>query len=365
MTKDFQIPFYAKTALIFISLFALVYTMDIAQSIIIPIVFAIILAILLNPVVNFLTRKKVNRVVAIFLVIIIALILILVILFIIFSQASHFSEALPEMEEKFNESKDELIHWLSGKLNMEVSSINDWIKSSQTNIINGFGITSSITKFGNLMISAVVLPVYLVLFLYYKPLLLDFIHRVFRAQHHVAVEEILTSTKKIIQSYLIGLFIDIFIVAILNSIGLLIIGIKYAVLLGALGALLNIIPYLGAIIATSIFMAVALLTESPIYMLYVFIMYGVIQFFENNFIIPKIVASRVKINALISIIVVIIGGAIWGIAGMFLAIPITAIIKVIFDHIEALNPWGFLLGDTVPTKKRFFLSRTKSKTKNA
>jgi len=87
----------------------------------------------------------------------------------------------------------------------------------------------------------------------------------------------------------------------------------------------------------------------------VFIIYLVIQFVDNHFIVPKIVASRVQINALVSIIVVLVGGAIWGVPGMFLSIPLTAIAKVICDHIEPLKPWGFLLGNIVPTSKRFLL----------
>ena len=158
------------------------------------------------------------------------------------------------------------------------------------------------------------------------------------------------NTKRIIQSYVVGLFIEFIIIAVLNSLGLLIMGIRYAFLLGVLGALLNLIPYLGAMIAASIYMTIAFITMPPIFVLYVLIMYGVIQVIDNNFLIPQIVASRVKINALASIISVIIGGAIWGIPGMFLSIPLIAIVKVICDHVDSLNAWGFLLGDKFTEK---------------
>jgi predicted PurR-regulated permease PerM len=137
----------------------------------------------------------------------------------------------------------------------------------------------------------------------------------------------------------------------------LILDIDYAILLGILGAILNVIPYLGGIIGVIIFMIIALVTKSPVYMVYVSILYSVIQFIDNNYIVPKIVASRVQINAFVSIIVVFIGGALWGLSGMFLSIPLTAILKVIFDHIDFLKPWGFFLGNIVPTKNR--LSKTK------
>jgi AI-2 transport protein TqsA len=76
--------------------------------------------------------------------------------------------------------------------------------------------------------------------------------------------------------------------------------------------------------------------------------YIFIQFIDNNIIIPRVVASKVRINALVSIIVVIAGGALWGISGMFLSIPLTAILKVVFDHIDGLKPWGYVLGNSVP-----------------
>jgi predicted PurR-regulated permease PerM len=252
------------------------------------------------------------------------------------------------MKAKFMMSSVDFVNWISGKTHIHTAKINIWLKETQSEQLNNLAVKENISLFGHIIMTTVLLPVYLVMVLYYKPLLLDFIRRLFRLQDHIAVEEVLSNTKKIIQSYLIGLFIEMIIVAILNSIGLLIIGIEYAILLGLLGAFLNIIPYLGAIIAATIFMVIALLTKTPIYMLYVLMMYGFIQFVDNNFLIPKVVAARVKINALVSIIVVIIGGTVWGIPGMFLAIPITAIVKVIFDHIDSLKPWGFLLGDIVP-----------------
>jgi predicted PurR-regulated permease PerM len=136
----------------------------------------------------------------------------------------------------------------------------------------------------------------------------------------------------------------------MNSVALLILGIDYAILLGIVGALLNLIPYIGGLVAVALPMIIAVVTKSTAwYALYVLAAYYFIQLIDNNFIVPKIVASKVKINALFSIIVVIAGNALWGLPGMFLSIPLLAIVKVIFDHIEPLKPWGFLLGDTMPS----------------
>ena len=152
----------------------------------------------------------------------------------------------------------------------------------------------------------------------------------------------------------------------MQSVTLLILGIQYAILLGIIGALLNLIPYIGGLVAVALPMMIAIVTKSTAwYALYVLGAYYFIQLFDNNYIIPKIVASKVKINALFSIMVVIAGNALWGIPGMFLAIPLLAIVKVIFDHIEPLKPWGFLLGDTMPSLLKIppILKKIKRKSK--
>jgi predicted PurR-regulated permease PerM len=140
------------------------------------------------------------------------------------------------------------------------------------------------------------------------------------------------------------------IVAVLNTVGLLLVGAPYAVLLGLVGAILNLIPYIGGLLAIIL---TALLTftntGSAEIMTWAIIVYLVVQFIDNNFLVPYIIGSRVKLNALFSIIGVLMGGALCGIGGMFLSIPIIAICKVIFDRIDELKPWGQLLGDDVPT----------------
>jgi predicted PurR-regulated permease PerM len=225
-----------------------------------------------------------------------------------------------------------------------------WLSDAQNNTINNFAVKEKITEVGQMAVTSMLLPVYLFLFLFYKPLLLEFIHKLFRSEHHVVLEEVLISLKKIIQTYLVGLFFEMLIIAVLNSAGLLLLGIDYAIILGITGAILNIIPYIGGIIAIALPMIIAFVTkDSPSSAVYVLLVYVLIQFVDNHYVVPNIVASRVKINALISIIIVLIGNAVWGISGMFLAIPLVGIIKVVFDHIEPLKAWGFLLGNIVPT----------------
>ncbi len=345
-SQTIRFPFYAKSALIAIGLFALICTLYIGQQIIMPIVYSLLIAILLNPFVNFLLRKKVNKIIAVTIAVVLLILLCLLFFYIISSQISIFSETFPLLKEKFNTIFDELLKSFSEKFNISQSKINTWIIDSEADFVTNFAFQEKLMFAGQIVIVVMLIPVYVFMILFYKPLLLEFIHKVFKSAYNSAVSEVLTSAKRIIQSYLVGLFFEMIIIGTLNSIALLILGIDYAIILGITGAIINIIPYLGGIVAIAMPMIIAFVTKdslsSPFFVLLAYI---VIQFIDNHYVIPKIVASRVKINPLISIIVVLIGNAIWGIPGMFVSIPLTAILKVILDHIEPLKPYGFLMGE--------------------
>jgi predicted PurR-regulated permease PerM len=106
METPFKIPFYAKTALIFISAVAFVYTMYIGQNIIIPIVYATIIAILLNPLVNYLIRKRVNKILAISVAVFVAIVVVMVFFYIVSTQISMLVETYPQLKEKFVKSNN-------------------------------------------------------------------------------------------------------------------------------------------------------------------------------------------------------------------------------------------------------------------
>lgn len=359
MNTSAKPPFYARAALVFISVFAFVFTLWIGRDIIVPVVYALLIAVLLNPCVNFLLRKKVNKVIAITLTVSLAVLAVVAAVYLISSQLSIFNEAYPRLKEKLDVITNSTVQWVSEKFNIRLSKINAWIAETQKGVIRDFAIAETLSDAGQVMVTVMLLPVYVFLFLYYKTLLLEFIRRLFRSAHHMVVADVLINTKRIAQSYLLGLFFEMLIMAVLNSAGLLLLGIEYAILLGIIGAVLNVIPYLGGIIGVLLYMTIALITKSPVYVIYVAALYATIQFIDNNFIVPRIVAARVKLNALISIIVVLIGSALWGVSGMFLSIPLTAIMKGIFDHIEPLKPWGFLMGNIVPTNSRFSFAKKK------
>ena len=350
--KELKLPFYVKAIILFIGLIAFFTVLYIAKSIIVPLVFATIFAIVLHPVVNFIVRRKINRVIAIVITLLLALSVIVAFGGLLFSQASRFSESWPVLVDKFTLILNESITWAAGYFDINPQKIHEWIIKTKTELINtsSAAIGHTLVVVGNGLVILLLVPVYIFMILFYQPLLLEFIRRLFAENHQSKVSELITKTKNVIQHYLVGLVIEAIMVAIMNSVGLLILGIDYAILLGIIGALLNVIPYIGGIVAVALPMMIAIATKSTAwYALYVLAVYYFIQLVDNNFIVPKIVASKVKINALFSIIVVLAGNALWGIPGMFLSIPLLAIVKLIFDNIEPLKPWGFLLGDTMPS----------------
>ncbi|PRY98263.1 putative PurR-regulated permease PerM [Marinilabilia salmonicolor] len=340
---------YVKTVLVILGLVAFVFTLYIAQGIIIPLVFATILAIVLHPAVSMIIRLKVHRVVAIGLVMLLTFSVIALFGTLLYSQASRFTESFPKLVDKFTQIINQLIFWTSGYFDISANEITQWITNTKNELIGSDEIGQTIVGVGSILAFLFLIPVYVFMILFYQPLLIEFLHRLFGENNRSKVSEIINQIKTLIQRYLIGLLFEVVIISFLYTIGLLILGIEYALVLGILGALLNLIPYLGSIIAASMPMIIAIVTKpSPWFAVLVLALYIFIQFIDNNYIVPKIVASKVKLNALASIIAVITFGALWGIPGMLVAIPLTAIAKLIFDHIKPLQSWGFLLGDNLP-----------------
>lgn len=343
-----KLPFYVKAFVLLTGVYVLVSILSIAGNLIVPILFAGIIAVLLSPAVHFLVKRRIHRAIAITIILFIVLLLFAALMLLLSTQATNLKDAFPQLLDKFNEFSGSAINWVSTAFNIEKEKITNWIAQSKAELLNGSNaaIGFTLTNMGNGLTMLFLIPVYTFMILYYQPHLLQFIRKATGSANHEQTTELLGETKTIIQHYLVGLFFEFLIVASLNIIGLFALGINYALLLGIAGALLNIIPYIGGLIALILFMIIALVTKEPMYVIYVAVLYSIIQFIDNNFIVPRIIGAKVKLNALVSLIGVIAGAALWGISGMFLSIPVIAILKLVFDRIEPLRPFGFLLGDS-------------------
>lgn len=345
-------PFYIKSTVILLGLVLLTSILYYLSDILIPLAFALMLAILLNPLSARLEKWKVPRVLSIALSLLAAFIVFGAIGYFLFSQVSSFSEELPVLQKKMHELLSQVKLWLDSQLGVNVKKQNELLQDMQTNVKPLVGRTVG-TVLG-IFAMIFLIPVYTFLFMFYKTLLLNFFYESFDDSNSKEVGVVLRQTKGAVQSFMVGLLFEATVVAILNSVALLLLGVKYAILLGVLGALLNILPYVGGIVAILLPVVIATVTKDGYNtQIGIVIAYLVIQFIDNNFLVPYLVSSKVKINALVSIVVVLMGGALWGIPGMFLSIPFIGVLKIVFDRVPELKTWGKLLGDEVPTRKSF------------
>lgn len=347
------IPFYAKLALHLISLFILGWLLYVGSSIIMPLCFAIVLAMLLLPVVNWLIRKGLPGVPAMILAILLALLFAAGIIYFLSSQVASFMTDLPTIKDKLNQHISSLQQWINEHLNITTKQQEAAVENAKKNMQSGSGGMTALVSVAGGLAMLILLPIYTFLILYYRKLIHKFLLDAFSTRHKSKVEDVLTESKTIVQGYMVGLLIEMAIVTALNTGGFIAIGIDYAVFLAVLAAVLNLIPYIGMLIASVICMLVTLTTSDNVSdIIWVGVILVVVQFIDNNFIMPYIVSSKVRINALVSIIGVLIGGALAGVSGMFLSIPGIAVLKAIFDRVDGLKPWGDILGDDQAPKKK-------------
>ena len=339
-------PLYQRFSLIMLGLVALFFVLYVGQSIVVPLLFSLLLAILLDPLVKLLTRIRVPRVVGISLAVLFAMAALAGLGYFIATQAAHFSETMPDLKRKLLDMVDQVEDWVQDTAKVKASEVDDAVDKVKAEGMQKSGrwVGKTLATVGTLFGFFFLLPVFTFLIILYKDLFLTFLSKLFPARNQDALDDVLGQTKGVVQSYLIGLLFEAVIVATLSWLALLVIGVKYALLMAVLAAVLNLMPYIGIIVATCLPVLVALATMDGRAALWVLGAYAAVQFIDNNLIVPMVVASRVQINALMSIIVVMIGGVMWGIPGMFLSIPLTAMIKVIFDRVPDLEPFGYLLG---------------------
>ncbi len=237
-----------------------------------------------------------------------------------------------------------------GRINLSVDKIKDILFKQVNENLNV--LTKGVIATVGTLTLVFIIPIYLFLFIFYRRFIVTFIKKIFSKEHEEKIEKTVVKVKNVVQKYIKGAFYVICILAVLNSIALLSLGIKHALLFAVFAALLNVIPFLGPIMGSILPIIFALLTKDSLwYPFGVFLSFYIIQVVESNFFTPRIVGDQVSMNPLMTIIALFIGNFIWGLAGMILFIPGMAILKVIFDQVDGMEPYGFLLGSVNPKKK--------------
>ena len=327
------------------------YLIVIGREIIMPVLMAFFISIMLLPVYNFFKRRKIPNALAIFLSILLIAIAVAGVVWFFSSQVSSLIADFPEIKKNVWKHLNSISRWIN-----EISdfSTQEQVKllDEQANKLLNFGgnlLTGAAGSVTSTLIFVGLLPIYIYLILFYKNLLVRFVFLWFPEENHAKVREAMLETKVIIKSYLLGLLIQITYITVLLGGILLLIGIKHALLIAVIFAFLNLIPYVGALIGNVIGVLLTLTSSDELWpILAVLGTIAFVQFLDNNILMPRIVGSKVKINALAAILGVFIGGSIGGISGMFLSLPLIAIVKVTFDRSTIFKHWGVLLGDELP-----------------
>lgn len=336
-------------AFLMIGAVLLVYSLRVLDDVLLPLVFSGIFSLLLLPICRWLELRGLPRVLAI---IVCLLLLVLVVVGIVLgfgSQLAQFKTEIPKLQDRTVEFFNQAQEWAHQRFGYQPMSIED-VKESTLKALKKSGGTYLGTTL-NTTTSALsnILQVFIYIFclLLYRDHLRQFMFRFVAPDKRTAVLHTVDSIQTVVQAYISGLVKVIIIVAVLNGIGLLALGVKFAVFFAIFASVLAVIPYIGIMIGATIPAIITLVeTGSIVQAALVIGVFVVVQFLEGNFITPMITGSQVSINPLAAILALILGNELWGTPGMILSIPLMAVIKVVLDANKVTEPWGFLLGDT-------------------
>jgi predicted PurR-regulated permease PerM len=345
--KSVPLPFYAKLALTLLGIIALGFLIIEGKEFLDPLMFGFLFAILLLPLGNFLERKlKMPRSLASFLSILLMVSFIVGIFYLVGSQIGNLADDWPQLQQQITDSSNDVQNWIRDNFHVTKHSQNNYVKTATAKVMaSGTAVVG--TTFGavsGLALFFVFILIFTFLILIYRRLLFRFVLAVCTEEYEPVVHDIMENIQKILRQYITGLLIEMVIVSSIACLAFWIIGIKYAALLGIITGIFNIIPYIGIFTALLLSTLITFATGALTKALIVAVVMICIHAIDANVVLPMVVGSKVRLNALITFLGIVLGEAMWGLSGMFLSIPTIAILKIIFDRIQDLKPWGYLLG---------------------
>lgn len=349
-----EIPVTIKRSLELLGLFLIGVIIVIGKVIIMPLLMSFFISIMLLPAFRFFRKRKLPETIAILIPIFLVIIIVILIIWLFYSQMIFLLHDYRKIEQNLTTHLNALSLWISRIFGFSPTEQLNFINQQSNKLFNYAAniLSGAAGSATGMLIFFGLLPIYTFLLIMYRSIFMKFILLCFKPNEHENIEAVMQQIEKMGKKYLLGLLIQLCYITILLWGILVIFGIKYALLIGIIFAFLNLIPYLGALIGNIIGILITLASsESIVDILFVLGAIAAVQFLDNNILMPRIVGSQVKLNPLISIFGIFIAGTMTGISGMFLALPIMAILKIIFDRTEQFKKWGLLLGDERPAKK--------------
>ena len=348
MISPARFPYILRVASIFVVLVFSVLTLYYMKIVMVPILFSILFAVMLFPFCLRLEKIGLAKGLAAFITVFITTILLGFLVYLIFTQLSTFFAQLPQLTERMNKIVDTIRDFLVAEFGIKKSVMADQIQTqlNQAEAYSGTMLSDIIAALPAFLINVFLIPLYVFFLLYYRHFFLEFFYKIFYKLDKEEIDEAVESIGFVIKGYIFGQFLDIIIIGVANTIALYMLGVGYAIILGFGVAVLCIVPYLGMIAGSVIALLVALLTTTTTWQpLTAFGVLWFIHIIDSNLVAPYVIGSRVNINPLVAIFVLFLFGELWGLAGLFLAFPLVAVLKVIFDRVPGLKSYGFLLGE--------------------
>jgi predicted PurR-regulated permease PerM len=263
-------------------------------------------------------------------------------------QIAVFVEDLPLIRERSADLLASTKSWVSEKFSLSPGKQESLIRKQLDSLKDSTSsyATKMLGSLASTVTSVVLALLFTFLFLYNKERYESFFVRLFKEKEPAEVKAVVAKISRVSEKYLLGRTYSIAILFICYTVGLLTIGIKNALLLAAVASLLTIIPYAGTIIGSFFPVIMAIVTEESFQpALWTASLVVFIQAVDNYFIEPFVVGGEVNLSAMATIVIIVCGGLIWGVAGTILFIPLLGIVKIVCDHVEPLRPYGFLVGD--------------------
>ncbi len=313
-----------------------------AEFILVPLVFGSLFAILLTPIGDRIEKWGIHRSLSSFLCIIIMAIIVAGLGFLLARQVVSFINEWPNLADHMNRRLIEIQCYIERQTKLSPTSQISWLKDKLSTSGSLFSGTLSATA--STFATIALIPLYTFFMLFYRDRIFVFFEKITPKEQHETVYQIIERIKALVQSYLSGILIVMFIISVIVSTGLKIIGVPYAIFLGVLAGIINVIPYIGILSAASLSILIStVMMDSETAPLFVGLLFLVTHLLEANIITPNIVGSKVSINTLASLLALIVGAEVWGVVGMILFIPMVGIAKVVLDNVDHLAPYGYLL----------------------
>ncbi len=322
------------------------YLLVIGRDFLFPVAISMLLAFLLYPPSKWLERRGLPRIIALLITIILALGIIGFASYLLYSRLTFFLGDFPALKEKALGNIEALEATIEGATGLKPTGKDHWLKTGIKGFFdNGGGsIRQAISATGTTLFQIGIMPIYVFFMLYYRNKFKDFIYGTVPADRQAHTRMMMEQISEVTKKYVIGMAIVVLVLCVVNSVGLLIVGLEYAILIGIISAFMNFIPFFGSIIGGAIAVTYALVAQgSPRVAFAVLVLFVIIQFFENNILTPSITGGQVRVNPLATILAIILGGMLWGLPGMIVSVPFLAMYKIVCDHIESMKPYGMLL----------------------